>query len=252
MFSRIDQFNRFNRRPNLMGNAAAAAAVTPLTIFGSLAWWYRADLGVTIGTGVSAWADQSGNAVNMAQGTGAAQPTLIASAVNGQPAVRFDGIAQFMSAAWARVAPGTTPFYICMVFKQITWTSPRGLIGDYNGTNGFLIRQIAGASPQVWEYNGIGDSNGNGAGTIGSYFRLEATFDNATTSYVKIGATTVTGGANPGNNAGGGSLQLAAVNGASFGNIEIAEAYCSLSLPVTGVRSSNDTYVTGRYGAGLV
>jgi hypothetical protein len=68
------------------------------------ALWLRADLGITIGTGVSAWADQSGNAHNVTQGTGAAQPTYTTSdaAYNNKPVLNFaSASSQFMqSAVW--------------------------------------------------------------------------------------------------------------------------------------------------------
>lgn len=59
-----------------------------------LAAWYRADMGITIGTGVSAWADQSGSGdsnKNAVQATGSKQPTLNAVdvAYNNQPTLSF-------------------------------------------------------------------------------------------------------------------------------------------------------------------
>jgi hypothetical protein len=55
--------------------------------------WLRADLGVTLNAGnVSAWADQSGLGNDVTQATAADQPLLVASAQNGRPGVRFDGV----------------------------------------------------------------------------------------------------------------------------------------------------------------
>lgn len=60
--------------------------------------WLRGDLGVTFnGANVSAWADQSGNANNAAQGDPAAQPGWSATAMNGFPAITGDGTAKFMT-----------------------------------------------------------------------------------------------------------------------------------------------------------
>lgn len=73
--------------------------------------WYRADMGVTIATGVSAWADQSGSGdanKNLAQGTGTAQPAFNASdsAYAGKPTLTFTAASSqsLASGAWA-VAP---------------------------------------------------------------------------------------------------------------------------------------------------
>jgi len=53
--------------------------------------WLRADLGITIGTGVSTWADQSGYGNNVTQATGANQPTYNAAdaSFNGAPTITF-------------------------------------------------------------------------------------------------------------------------------------------------------------------
>jgi len=63
----------------------------PTKLAGLLGWW-RADLGTTVATGVSAWADQSGNGFAATQAVGANQPTLVAAhvALNSQAALSFD------------------------------------------------------------------------------------------------------------------------------------------------------------------
>lgn len=65
--------------------APAALGFTPASLSG-LALWLRADLGITVtGSGVSLWADQSGNGRNFAQGTDAQRPPYLASGgINGK------------------------------------------------------------------------------------------------------------------------------------------------------------------------
>lgn len=55
--------------------------------------WYRADKGVTTATGVSVWADQSINTINVTQGTAAAQPAYNTSSklFNFNPSLTFNG-----------------------------------------------------------------------------------------------------------------------------------------------------------------
>ena len=53
-----------------------------------LRMFFIADKGITIGTGVSAWADQSGNGNDLSQGTGSAQPALVSSWRNGRNALQ--------------------------------------------------------------------------------------------------------------------------------------------------------------------
>lgn len=82
----MDAVDLWRRRHATLGGAAAAELGPPLT---GLAAWYRADLGVTGTTNVSAWADQSGNGEDIAQGTEANQPELVDDVVNGHPVIRF-------------------------------------------------------------------------------------------------------------------------------------------------------------------
>jgi hypothetical protein len=60
--------------------------------------WLKADQGVSVAAGkVSAWTDQSGSGTHAAQATGASQPTFVASAFNGRPALQFDGVDDFLT-----------------------------------------------------------------------------------------------------------------------------------------------------------
>lgn len=80
-------------------------AWTPAKLGASLPRWFRADLGTTIATGVSTWANQGsdGSAANLTQGTGSAQPTVSTlTGGNGRPALAFSAAAsQFLSNASA-------------------------------------------------------------------------------------------------------------------------------------------------------
>ena len=60
--------------------------------------WLKADEGVEVkGSSVSLWKDLSGNGTDALQEKSASQPTLEKNAVNGLPAVNFDGIDDFMT-----------------------------------------------------------------------------------------------------------------------------------------------------------
>jgi hypothetical protein len=63
-----------------------------LTYTTDLELWLRADAGVTTVSGdVLHWADQSGNANHAEQSNAGLRPTLVSGAINGEPAVRFNG-----------------------------------------------------------------------------------------------------------------------------------------------------------------
>jgi Concanavalin A-like lectin/glucanases superfamily/PEP-CTERM motif len=90
-----------------------ASVVALMTLFGGtgrsmagpvisgLTNWLEANVGVTVDTSghVSAWADQSGMGHDATQPSASSQPLLINNALNGQPAVSFDGAGQFLNIA---------------------------------------------------------------------------------------------------------------------------------------------------------
>jgi hypothetical protein len=67
-----------------------SAGWTPASLGSALRLWLKADTGITLnGSTVAVWADQSGNGLNLAQATGAKQPTYNATGLNGLPSVSF-------------------------------------------------------------------------------------------------------------------------------------------------------------------
>lgn len=83
---------------------------------GGVILWLRADQGIAVATGVSSWADLSGNGNNVTQGTGANQPTLVAAsaALGGMPALSFNGTSnRLINAAFATGA--NQPFTLMLV-----------------------------------------------------------------------------------------------------------------------------------------
>lgn len=69
-----------------VANMPAPGGVVP-----NMHYWVKADVGVTGGATVSAWADQSGNGFHVTQGTAASQPALQNNRTNFNPALQFDG-----------------------------------------------------------------------------------------------------------------------------------------------------------------
>jgi hypothetical protein len=228
--------------------------ITPATIMGAntVAWW-RADLGVTIGTGVSQWSDQSGNGFHLAQGTGANQPTFEASGgPNSTPSILFDGSNdRLINAAIDRPAPATTPTIIWMVVSQVTWTNGDRICGFGAAASHMSLTQNP-VTPQ-WRMLNTVLVNTNAALTIGAWGRVEAGFLGTTSDYLKIIATNVAAGTSAGNTdpAAGFSLGTDPVGGLP-GNFRISDLAIFDAQPSGAQTTDLDAYVTARYGAGLV
>lgn len=234
-------------------SGGAAPASTPLTIITSVSvtQWVRGDLGITIGTGVSAWADQSASAKNFTQATGGAQPTYTASdaTLNNQSTLTCDGVAQFMTSTLARAAPATTSLWMSAIVKQIASTSTHQLFGDATGGR-FVVRQTA-SSPNLLSFMNV-SGNTNAGLAIGSWGRLETGFTNSTSDYLKLKATNATGTSAGSPGAGTGTRFGVDSGGTLFANFAIAELIICAGLPSGAEITAIDAYYTARYGAGLV
>ena len=136
MSLRIGQNTRVSTRP---------AEWSPLTLTPSL--WLRADFGITIATGVSSWADQSGNGNHFTQGTGSRQPAVDASTVGGKPSIYFTTSKELVgtAASYNPSAAASTTMVIC---RSLTSTGS-GVFNDSGSTSGKLI-QIGSSSCACW------------------------------------------------------------------------------------------------------
>jgi hypothetical protein len=118
-----------------------AASWAPSRLPG-LVCWLDAAKGVTGTTSVSAWADQSGDGNNAANG-GTGQPSLVPSAVNGHPTVRFTGSAAGTNGQSLTIADapslqwGTGDFLVAAVVRE----------SNSSGGNGVLWNKQALANP---------------------------------------------------------------------------------------------------------
>jgi hypothetical protein len=128
-----------------------------LPVTANLAAWYQAEKGITIGTGVSAWADQSGNGNTLTQATGANQPAYSATGgSNGTAMVTFDGSNDTMSTAGFTLAQPNTYYLLA---KQISWVlGGTFLDGVLPAANNNVVFQVgapgAGASPDITFFSG--------------------------------------------------------------------------------------------------
>lgn len=228
--------------------AAAAPVATPLTIMGAncVEWW-RADLGNTIAADGN-WVGQVLGTI-FAQATSLLRPSQDASGgPNGKPMMTFDGVAQFMTATLVRAAPGTTPCVIWMIIRQESWAANDPICND-SSAGAFALLQT-GSSPRASMSNGS-TVNQNLALAVAAWGRLQAYYNNSAADELLLIATSATG-ASAGNNSGTAPRIGTNGTGTAYGNFSLTElAYFNLK-PSAGQKTSLDSYVTDRYGAGLV
>ena len=237
------------------GSAPRRTPLTIVTSTQSIAY-FDAALGVTIATGVSAWANQNGIAGrDVTQGTGANQPTYSASDPNfgGQPSLTFDGVNDVLSAAsgypWAAISGGFQP-YFWAVIRQATWVVNNGIWSSSAAGNGFGVLQQLTVTPQLRMFSAGGSaSNENtGAPVAGVAARIESSHTNSAADFLKCGATNVTG-TNCGAGLSTATLFIGSLNGsANFWAGSIAAMGWWMTLPTIAERAALSAYVTARWG----
>lgn len=221
----------------------------PLTIVSSVSpfFFLSADVGITIATGVSAWADQSGNGNNANQGSGAAQPALITadSDFGGRNSVSGDGSNDSLVMTWNPPAPGTTNVWFFAVLLQKTWTAGEWVMA---GGNTILSFAQSGSTPQMRMLNGMTPA-ANGGAPIGTGVRLEALFSNSTSDYMRLASTTTTG-TNAGNSDAP-AFYLFSRNAAGFSDVKIACVGAWNGKPTPTELTDLTNWVTNYYGGGI-
>ncbi len=99
---------------------------------------YDADKGTTVVTGVSQWLDGSGNANTLTQGTGSAQPALIATAIRAHSALRWDGLSHVLA-----FATTVARAHVFAVLKQVA-AADQPWLSHGDTTNGFTCAWLSG------------------------------------------------------------------------------------------------------------
>lgn len=225
------------------------ALTTPISIFGgsSVLCWLRGDLGITIATGVSAWADQSGNGNDFIQNTAGNHPSYNASGLNGRGTLGFTRASNHRldCAGFTLPAPGTTPTTFLWVFRQDAFVASSNVFGGL-AANNLRVRQVT-ASP-ILEMNSGTAANANGGAAIASWVLGIASFTNSTADYLKLGSTAAVTGASAGN---GSTVGRQLGSSASAGPISMtfAEKVVLNRVPSAEELTAFAAYVTGIWGA---
>jgi hypothetical protein len=232
--------------PPMGGGSAAPPPVTPLTIFGaaSVLQWCRADLGVTVATGVSVWADQSGNGKDYLQATAANQPTLTAAdaTLNNLPTIGFDGVNDTMLAATLNFGLVAAAPICCLMIMKTTADLGHNMVIVGSSVDG-------GSHCVVYAATAISLNRYNGAVVLSASMALNAwgrgrfDFSNQATDIGRFAASQNSN--NAGNSAQGAGRAISAWNGGgSTWKGQFFEIAYLNRIPTPAEMTAYDAYVT--------
>lgn len=209
----------------------------------NLALWVRGDMGITIGTGVSAWADQSGNGNHLTQATGAKQPLFVASAANGRPGVRFDTSGtQFLATGAITLNQPENVFAALKVITPGPAGGTRDIAWDGIAAGNMVLGSILAAATSISAGTSLACG---GAIAAGAYDYIGALYSGVS-SELRVHGAVVGAGAAGANNAGG--FTLGALGGGTRGlNVEFAEVIIYGRALSTAEKVLVETYLKTRY-----
>jgi hypothetical protein len=197
-----------------------ASGFNPKSIAGLSLWLDAADAStVTISTGVSVWADKSGNGRNASQATGGKQPAY-SSTINGKNVVTFQGTDDTMQIGANAAFNATSQTIIVVARQNADANQALWYKGDSNSAVGVIMRYRTGTTFWLYQKND----------------GLEATIANNanTNSNVNIYSTVI----EPANQSG-------FVNGTPVSTANVATAYDNNSGPWLGSRRDVGEYLQG-------
>lgn len=221
----------------MLGYMATYIANNPLKIISSttVKLWVDSQLG----TAANTWTDQSGSGNSFTEAT---NPPILTS-VGGVPCYVGNGTSQKFTASALTLTLGQ---WYWIIAQQISWTTQGSLCGGPSSVCHSFFQTIAGASPQLTQFNG-NQVNINSAMSVGSWFRLKALFGNTTADYNQPGpiGNKVTGAATGSSTETGWGIFCR--GGAFFGNFAIAAIVACPAEPTAPEQAALDAYGLARW-----
>jgi hypothetical protein len=148
-----------------------ASATPPLSVTAGLQLWMKADAGVSTGGGgeLSQWADQSGHA-NIAFAFAGFGPSLSPAAINGKPAIHFDGVNDYLEVPDSDSISITGDMTTFFVVRMADFDTFRGVwaktAGNLPAPNDIYTLPGSGV-PRLYRGDGTGAGIGNVDGMRG-------------------------------------------------------------------------------------
>lgn len=230
----------------LLGYLKSRTALNPLTIITSVTvrLWLRADLGVTILSGVSSWTDQAFG-LAFTQGTASARPTLNAadSSLNNLATITGDGADDSLVGSLTIAAS----YYRSGIAKYNAFSVNDRLL-DASG-KAILLGQ---GSPLVILFeNGLTTPNNAGFGSVGTWKRFAEQQSNAVTDRLLIGSTNATGVA-LGRTASTSGMTIFSGAGAFFSSAALRELVITDGIPTVPEQTALDAYYSASCGPSVL
>ncbi len=142
---------------NSVGSASSTS--NSMVWLANLVGWYRADYGVGFtGSGVGTWLDKSGFNNHLAQTTDASRALFLTASANGQPAVLFDGVDDWIHLNPFNWQADVDQYLVAVMFRQLSGTVNDQFISY--GTN-LILRGISGDKAQLIGPGGLVSSDTN-------------------------------------------------------------------------------------------
>ena len=159
-----------SRRIAVLESAPPAASFAPDNIASLECWLDASQLGLADNTPVASWTDMSGKGRHFVQATGASQPLVKTGVANSNPAVRFDGINDYLFIPEFMVSATQGEMFLVIKFYSDPPQNSAMLqmSGDHN-TNAFLSNRTI---YEGWGSTSRKDDTGPPALNMASAFRI--------------------------------------------------------------------------------
>ncbi len=196
----------------------------------------------TLATGVSSWLDQSGNGLDMNQGTGGAQPLIAAAGPSSRDSLVFDGSDDILVGAALSSFISASAGYMIMSFVPITITysnlqpyDNHIIIGDHDGYAGIFVKETGTPDTAiVYNYDGTNDVAISQTINVGSAYVVEWRHETGNV-YIRVNAGSWSAATASGNTAS--LIGLMRMGGRGFGfmaNVNLFEGATWTSVPSSG------------------
>jgi hypothetical protein len=205
-----------------------------------LSLWLKADAGVTLdGSNVTAWADQSGNGKNGIADVGS--PQFVSSALNGKPAIGFNGTnARITGASPMQSTTGT----IIIVGKHLAEKFAAVMYEQYDGYDTFGFYRNSAPSSTLNIYNNATLTSQINVGLVFGIFT--AILDGFNSQICINGSVNAQGDAGGFTSNGPYYLSYYAANN-EYTNMQIAEVVVYNRAITTAERQKVETYLNEKY-----